>query len=603
MSLSNSQMPKLKDSYLQNISRDSRKKNSLSAFNNIQSEMRFNQQASPSSYFSSNTSKLKEKLTELKKLSSPEGKKDYISQIIEEKRNDDLFEKKSTIIKQKQKLLNPKHKFFGQQNILNLINKKQKNYHLSKQTNETKFENKIETFKKIGTFIDLRQTIHKMNILEDEDFKDFLDIIKLETHPSNPDFNQNEDSIALKFSKSKEKHDEIKEKKFECVTKFKDKKLLKKIQSILDESKRKKKDQEINLSKQLMTSLIKKEENDDRPDEEFYQKIDQYLSNEKLLQNLSKADKVSEAPPHDQTSFSEFKKIKEASILAENYQAFKEIQEIKTLLKSLGINLNHSEKDVIETSYSINYTQQVNNFRKTLRNASLEALRKNMEEYNNSKKSFGDRRNALALTSNKSQRMAIMRNTPGNHSKIFLSALDKSNENSLFPIKNIILGNSSIEKNFDKNYYNNKKLNNRRKNLPKSTVYFKNGGASTKPTETNENEDKGSFTYNKYHAYLSLINGNSPANLQVNYKLKNNLSRTFDCFVNDVKELEKTNDIESHGINERIKNFNNKYGEISQKYEPETENMKRLSIYDISEQENNINIHHLRIKRHKKMQN
>ena len=351
----------------------------------------------PKKQILSNAAKLKDKLEELQKLTTHKGRKEYIEMKLEERK---VESKTSTLMK-----IKPfnKSKIYDQKKILELLNKKTKLLKPN-NNNETKFDAYIKAFRKVGTFIDLRQLIKKMNIVEDDDFKEFLDNNKLAKEGS---FSELSEIMAngKKFTSLEAVEQDELDDKLKHITHPQHVKLLKKIHNRLNDINEQK-NMNSDLSRQLMGTLEKEEESF-LPNEEFYQKINDYLHNEQLM--FSNIEQIIAENNQNQLMFSEHKRNRQASQLFENYQAFKEIKEINNLLKDLGINMNDREKELLEAKYSMNYTQHVCNFRKTLKLASIDVLKKNVEEYTQSKQNVF-RRNAVLTGSPKLAKMAIIKN-------------------------------------------------------------------------------------------------------------------------------------------------------------------------------------------------
>lgn len=521
------------------------------------------------SAFLSNAVKLKQKLTELQKFASKEGKKEYISMKVEEQKNQTLKEKMSNFMKKKRQTT----KVYDQQNVLDIINKKNKRSKLEKQNNETKFKAKMEAFRKIATFIDITAAIKKLNIVEDEDFKEFLEANKISRVPSRQ-YKYNDESHPEEFSlmRSPRWRENISDEDyedFEYITKPRHQYLVKKIHRYLQDQKAKKNKQEIlGVGKKLIGAL-KSEEINDSPNDEFYDKLNIYLHNETLL--ISQNDNTL-ADPNIEAKFSEHKKNREAAKVLENYQAFKEIQEIKEILKKLGINIENNENQTIDQLYSANYTQQVDDFRKTLKNASLDVLRKNMEEFKESKKNVGERRNALAFKNDKYKKYAIMKNA----SLSMTSSLVMENSSSPFLMKNLTIDTQnskdlevkkSISPSMDDEALKrilelNPSKKKTAKDLPKLNLSHNNKYSESPLLAKDKTSIKEEFRFQKYQSYLNFVqdklwlNGQNGENKANHQAIKFNLSRTFGWFVNDLEELERSNLFEKKTRDENFKNWN-----------------------------------------------
>lgn len=536
-----------------------------------------------------NAAKLKCKLNEIQKLSSNEGRKEYIKNQIEAKIKNRIKEKMNTLIRKKQ---GKKTKIYDQFNVLEIMNKKNKRSKLNMLNNEAKFNAKLEAFKKVNTFIDLKEVIKKMNIMEDEDFKEFLEHAKLTKDSLFDQFKdfESEDS-GTKMKKDPE------EENLDFVLKPKHQSLLRRIHQRLSNIKAdRKKTMKISLSKQLMGTL-RKEEHSSFQEDFFYEKMNDYISNENLLLMQTENNSLEGS---NQATFTEHKKNVEASKLYENFKAYKEIQEIKDLLKKLGITFNslNNDGDLLETSsYSINYTQKVDHFRKTLKNASLDVLRKNMEEFKENKSQVGIRRNALALTGlqsngSKYKKLAMMRNASKTDNSIdsnifrsFTNTSIKQKKTDPFITQNSQNSDDDVlKKIIELDHKKEKKKLARLMEVP-----------STLESPKLEKEFKDSFTFKKYDAYLDFINRNTlnnayiKKNMLVSKEVRRNLSKTFEWFVNDVRDLEKHYEEEKKKRNERMKTFTQQMKEIHNKFQNET-SLTNLNIFEPEKPENRPNI-------------
>ena len=538
----------------------------------------------------SNADKLKQKLTDIQKLCSEKGRQEYIKMKLDEKKTESIFEKIPALLKTKPLA---KHKIYDDKNVLKLINKKNKQCKLLKPSNEKKFNAKIDVFRKITSFIDMRKMIRKMNILEDEDFKEFLDSTLLKK-----DLSKDEDEDFIKEKFAKDCLNNRPQEPLTFVNKPKHRILLQKIHQKIAEVKLEK-DLNSDLSKQLMNSLQKNEEL--QTNEEFYPKIDEYLSNERLM-----FSSIGEILTENNTTsqFSEHKKSHEATRLQENYQAFKEIQEIKGILKTLGINL--SEKEKFESSYSTNYSQLVSDFRKTLRNVSLEVLKKSMEDFSDKK---DNRRYGLLGSSEKMSdyRLKTMKSMDNsNQNSIDDRKYDKANQtvndktlNMKSPLSNekrntsekilhmkssfsnsikntneslMMKTNESLNKNSD--FSSKKTMENTiyKKFMelsffkPKKKIGFFNKSPMNKPLNSSE-EIKTDFNFKKYHDYLGYANRNINKEWKGAFALKYNLSKTIDWFVQDIMDLEKKSEDEMNGRNEKLKGFGEEIDGIREKHQ------------------------------------
>ena len=537
-----------------------------------------------------NAEKLKCKLNEIQKLSSNEGRKEYIRNQIEEKIKNRIQEKMSTLIRKKQ---GKKTKIYDQFNVLEIMNKKNKRSKLNNQNNESKFNAKLDAFKKVNTFIDLKEVIKKMNIMEDEDFKEFLEHAKLTKDSLFDRFKdfENEDS-GTKLKKEPE------EENLDFVLKPKHQNLLRRIHQKLSNTKSdSNKNMKISLSKQLMGTL-RKEEHSSFQDDFFYEKMNDYISNENLM--LMQTENNSIEGGSNQATFTEHKKNVEASKLYENFKAYKEIQEIKNLLKKLGITFNslNNDGDLLETSsYSINYTQKVDHFRKTLKNASLDVLRKNMEEFKENKSHVGIRRNALALTGlqtngSKYKKLAMMRNASKTDSSMDSNIFRSFTNTSIKQKKNDPFITQTSQNSDDDVL---KKIIELDQKKEKKKLAKLMEVPSTLESPKLEREFKDSFTFKKYDAYLDFINRNTLNNAYVrknkllSKEVRRNLSKTFEWFVSDVKDLEKHYEEDKKKRNDRLKTFNQQMKEIHNKFQSET-SFANMNIFEPAKVDNRANI-------------
>jgi len=538
--------------------------------------------------FSSNAAKLKNKLNNLQKLSTNEGRKEYIQLQIEENKGKHIKEKASNL-KMLQKITGKKNsKIYDQHNVLALLSKKNKRGKLITQNNESKFNAKLEAFRKLSTFIDLKQVIEKMNIKEDDDFKEFLEHHKLTKDPSFTRFQEEEtDGFPEKFNREEEEN-------LDFVHKPNHQNLLRKIHQKLAKIKlQQKKNSQSSLSNQLMESLRKEERSLD-PNDEFYAKMTNYISNENLLLTQSEHNTLEGS---SEPNFTAHKRNVEAMKLHENFKAYKEIQEIRNLLKNLGININNNnqEGEELETSsYSVNYTQKVNDFRRTLKNASLDVLRKNMEEFKENKTHVGIRRNALMMplsqSNNKYKKLALMRNLSktetSSNSDIFKSLTSNTSKHKIDAFLTQGSEDNVLKKIIELDV--NKKENDKMKKLLEIQKTHK---VSIVNSPELRPEVKESFKFRKYDAYLDFVHRNSINNAYmknnnlVSKETKRNLFKTFDWFVSDVKELEKHYEEEKKKRNERFKTFTEQMEEVQEKLRNETCFLK-MNAFEQEEKEN-----------------
>lgn len=424
----------------------------------------------------------------------------------------------------------------------------------------------MEIFKKIASFVDIETLIKKMNIIEDEDFKHFLESNKIfdvrsKTYPNEENDEVNEAQFTVSpFSKLSE------EERFNFVTKPRHQKLLKKITNFLEEhNQNKSKNSSSIISTQLMNTLKKEEENDNLNDE-FYDKINLYLHNENLL--ITQNEQIIANPEHNEANFSEHKKNRQAAKLFENYHAFKEIQGIKEILSSLGINTEGNNKQETFDNFYSNYSQQVDNFRKTLKNVSLDILRKNMEEFKQIKKSSGERRNALALKGQNLKKSVMMKKSSMSmNASLYDGSAFLSPQNSKNKFKNLSIETDPIRSpQFSKDSKDSKfpkTVNFKTENSVKST----NGVFPTIPLthlqfqtqySSEDPDQRLNFKFAKYQEQMNFINEHFLNNRKNDYATKFNLLKTFNWFVNDIEELEKKNVDEKKILDEKFRNYNDK---------------------------------------------
>ena len=110
-----------------------------------------------------------------------------------------------------------------------------------------------------------------------------------------------------------------------------------------------------------------------------------------------------------------------------------------------------------------------------------------------------------------------------------------------------------------------------------------------------EREFKDSFTFKKYDAYLDFINRNTLNNAYVkknkllSKEVRRNLSKTFEWFVSDVKDLEKHYEEDKKKRNDRMKTFTQQMKEIHNKFQSET-SFANMNIFEPAKVDNRANI-------------